>query len=220
MRRPTPRLKAQPGKADNPVHPFKIESGDKVIIFCHVSMGLQEDKMSLDDQGRFLRREVERRGGVVLGVVVEVTCGQDPIRLNKAVTLAKRKKAKILAESMDHFIGHPSCRGKTESDPQAKHSGLDSLSQAAEDVEFMTFLDPGATPGELRRSQGRRGPRLKGQVGARPKEQRAGYKKERRQKLLPYVVELSENGKSQRQIARVTGVAQSTVQEWLSKYCW
>ena len=219
MRRPTPRLKAQPGKADNPVHPFKIESGDKVIIFCHVSMGLQEDKMSLDDQGRFLRREVERRGGVVLGVVAEVTSGQNPIRLRSAVALAKRKKAKILAESMDHFVGRSGCHSKTAPSLQARYTELNDLRRVARGVELMTFLDPEATPGEGRRSQVSQGQQLKGQVGGRPKTQKAGYKKERRQKLLPYVVELSGNGKSQRQIARVTGVAQSTVQEWLSNYC-
>jgi DNA invertase Pin-like site-specific DNA recombinase len=81
----------------------------------------------------------------------------------------------------------------------------------------MTFLDPETTPGEVRNSQVRRGQQLKIQVGRRPKKQRAGYKKKRRQKLLPYVLELREKGKSQRQIARVTGVAPSTLQEWLSK---
>jgi hypothetical protein len=219
MRKPRIRLRAQPGKAGNPVCPFKIEPGGKVIIFCHFFMGLQEDKMSLDDQERFLRREVERRGGVVLGVVLEATRDQDPIRLSKAVTFAKRKGAKLLAESIDRLVRRSGYHSKTAPSLQARYTELNDLRRVARGVELMTFLDPEATPGELRRSQGRRGPRLKGQVGARPKEQRAGYKKERRQKLLPYVLILRENGKTQRQITRVTGVAQSTVQEWLSNDC-
>ena len=150
MRRPTPRLRAQLGKADNPVHPFKIEPGDKVIIFCHVSIGPQEDKMNFDDQQRFLKREVERRGGVVLGILAVATSGKDPIRLRSAVALAKRKGAILLAESIDRFIRHPGHHSKTDPDLQARHTDLASLSHAAKDVVLMTFLDPETTPGEAR----------------------------------------------------------------------
>jgi len=213
------RRRVLPGKARKYISLFRIKPGDKVIIACRVSTGPQEDKMNLDDQERFLRRQVERSGGTVIGVVKRSISGVDPFWLGKAVALAKKTGTIILAESTDRFIRHPSYHSKNEPDWQARHIDLDRLRYVADGVELMTFLDPEATPGEVRSHQTRRGQQLKGRVGGRPKKQEAGYKKRRREELLPEVRELRKQGKSQRQISREINVAQSTIHGWLSKCC-
>jgi hypothetical protein len=203
------------GKASEYVTHDDIKQGDLVIPVCRVSTWEQEHDLNLSDQERSMRQEMERRGAVVIDVIRHVGSGWDTAWLAEAADIARRRGAKLVAESLSRFIRSPDDHSKKK--PQARPSwqDLDQLRLATVGVELVTLLDPDATPGEERSYQTSRGQSQKGNRGGRPPAKRPGAKKARRKQLLRFVDADSDNGLSIRAIATKYRLAPSTVHLWI-----
>jgi len=209
-RRTAVRRRQRPGKASLFIQEFDIQKGDKVVVAVRVSTRQQQHRQNLIDQEMFLRQQVARAGGVVVGVVAKAISGFDPWWLARAAVLAKKHNAVIVAESTDRFIRHPGYHSCRWPDAQARPGDLQDLQQVTDGVRLMTFLHPDATPEEIKSHATKRGMHTKQKMGGNP-----GYKKQRRMELLPEVIKLHRRGKSTRQIAVRIGVPQPTVFRWI-----
>lgn len=224
-----PRVSArrclQPGKASKYISPIEaIQPGDRVVLWLRVSTQWQE--ANLDDQEANLRRVVEERGATVVAVVryVGSSCGGERARedlldrLADAAELARQHGAKLLAESTNRFV-RPTWYDSKLPKAQATELDLRDLQWATKDVVLVTHLHPDATPKQERAYHTARGQREKDRKGGRPPSPpKAGYKKLRRDELLPYVVGWHEDGLTLGQIAKKAGLPRSTVQDWIAKY--
>ncbi len=193
----------------------KLRKGQAVVLYCRVSRCVQRRRGNLADQEQTLREIVERLGGHVVAVVSFVGSGQDSSMLARAAALAKQHAAVIVAETTDRLIRHPAYHSDENWKVQARDIDLQDVKYWADSVPVLTALHPDATPEEARSSQTMRGQRVKGRKGGRPKLSKPGYKKTRRQRLLPIVQSMRREGASLGQIAVTVGVPRSTVQEWV-----
>ena len=134
----------------------------------------------------------------VIDVVRCVGSGTDHFWLAPAVEKARRYNAKLFAESTDRLIRHPAYHSKRNPDAQAREPDLQDLQFCTKGVTLVTDLHPDASPQEVRSYQRKRGQRLKGKRGGRPRKRKW---KERRQALQPLAQELRDAGLSCQQIA-------------------
>lgn len=127
---------AVPGKASNYIVHDCNRPGDKVILCCRVSSHEQNRRRNLEDQETNLRREMEKRGAVVVHVRKYEGSGVDPIWPAGAAAMAKEQGAKLVAETTDRFIRHPSYHSKKRPDLQAHGMHLDKLRLCTEGVRW------------------------------------------------------------------------------------
>ncbi len=212
------------GNAAEVIHPFHVEPGDKVVLLCRVSSCQQGKSGNLLGQELHLRRAVELRGGVVVGVVKHEWSGRGPEWLGKlaaACNEARRLGATVLAVSTDRFIRSRYFKStkRRQCQAQAQQHDLMDLALAANGVRLMTLLDPDAPPVVCRSLLVRCGQGSKGQKGGRPRKPDGtpGYRKRRREELLPRVLELRGQGESLGRIAKLTGLTKRLVQEWVGR---
>jgi hypothetical protein len=170
----------------------------------------QEQRGNHFDQQAKLRKAVAKLGGVVVGVTSLQVSGFDPYWLAGPVEIAKRRKAKLVAESTNRFIRHPAYHSKDNPTAQARESDLDDLRWWTQGLELVTIHDPDAEPGGERSEQIKRGQDAKGRKGGRPRKRRRWPKETREQAR-----ELRRAGASLGEIARELGVPRPTVQYWL-----
>jgi len=213
-----------------------IRPGDKVVLWCRVSMHTQARRGNLAKQEAYLRRELEKLGAVVIAVYYCVGSGWDPSwlatypnrKLNTnepgvmsqtgaaAVVFAKQHGARIVATTVDRLARSPHYHSVKHKDYQVTEAGLTDLAWWAEGVPLVTLLDPDALPHEVRAFQG-----IVGQLGdkrckgGRPRINRPGYKKQVRLEKLPRVLRLHQSNWSLRNITTITDVPLETVRRWV-----
>jgi DNA invertase Pin-like site-specific DNA recombinase len=193
----------------------ELKPGDKVLLCCRVSSHKQCSEHNLADSEANLRREADQRQLVVVDTYCHLGSGWDRGWLCLAADKAKEQGATLLAESTDRFARHPAYHSSECPNVRARTSELDDLRWWTLGVELATVLHPDTPASEVRSYQRRRGQHEKGSFGGRPGL--PGYKKRRRQKKLPEVLELNKRGASLRTIVAETGLAKSTVADWIRR---
>lgn len=193
-----------------------IESGDRIIIMARISN--DEDKDRLNRQTIAIRQVVEAAGGTVVETFTRIgpTWGRDHYDyIRKVARYARRHKAIVVAETADRW-----CRSynytKREQFWVPDSGAFSNLLDAADGVQLHTLHDPDLSPKEVRSIQTKGGHRRTGNKGGRPpKKTRGKYKTGRKDELLPKIIELMDQGVSQRKISKVLNVEQSQISRWL-----
>jgi len=164
------QLRRERGKASDYIgHAAQqLGPGDRIVLCCRVSACEQNRNGNLDDSEANLRRRAEALGVCVVGSYRHVGSGYDPWWVGRAAAMASELRAKLFAESPDRFIRSPKY-SKTSQDAQAREVDLRYLAWWANGVPLVTDLEPDATPSETRSYQRKRGQRLKGKPGGRPR---------------------------------------------------
>jgi DNA invertase Pin-like site-specific DNA recombinase len=199
--------------------------GDRVVIFLRVSHHNQRRRGNLNDQEAKLRRAMAKLGVVVVYVYHHVGSGWDCDAVSSAAAIAREHGAKLVAESVSRFIRHPDYHSKSCPDAQADAADLQGLRNSAPGVILVTLLHPDASAAEERSFQRKRGQSEKDKKGGRPPKGPArepprppGYKRQRRLEWLAHVLALAREKQAVRAISAETGMAKSTVADWLAKY--
>jgi DNA invertase Pin-like site-specific DNA recombinase len=193
------------------------------VLYCRASTNEQ------DDDGCLLRaiidaiKKLKAAGVRIIAVYDGVETSNiygDRLRLMWAIEEARQHGAVLVAPSRDRFIRARSfCRGqKLKAEPPNEFEYRE-LARMTDGVLLATIQDPDASPEEVRSQQTLGGQRIGGRKGGRPRKSKPGDKKRRRAELTPQVVELHQQGMSNRAIGRQLKVAEPTVRRWLSKGC-
>jgi hypothetical protein len=168
------------GDARRVISPFGVRP--RFVVLSRVSTSDQRKKRNLASQ-RKLKTIVERLGATVVDVKEHEWSGRDPewdFKLREAADLAREHRATLLAFATDRFKRHRHFRANhpTWSKAQASETDLHELEVAVGNydrvpgdagyVELMTYMEPNATPAELRRVRSEWGQETKGDVGGRP----------------------------------------------------
>jgi hypothetical protein len=191
----------------------EICPGDDVLLACRVSGREQNRQRNLAAAVSDLRQQAARLGANVCGTETHVGPGTSPIWLARAAALAKARGAKILAESTDRLIRHPGYHSAEWNDAQARECDLAEMAYYTDGVVVATLLHPNATPAEVRAYQRKRGQRAKAARGGRPAK-RPGYKKQRREELMPRVKQMVAEGASINRIAVELKIPRRTARRW------
>jgi hypothetical protein len=93
-----------------------------------------------------------------------------------AAEMAKKNNAIIVTESTDRFIRSKKYNSKTNNNALPRKKDLKRLKKATKEVTLATILHPDASPSEVRSYQRKRGQKMKGNKGGRPKKNREEYK--------------------------------------------
>lgn len=205
--------------ASSQIYPIEaIKPEMKVLLVCRVSDGFQNSKGNNADQEAALRAAVKARGAIVVGVkhivgrAWEVHAG-----LYEAANEAIRLGAVMLAESTSRFARPPRFHPKDRPYLVAGANELRDLRWACGDVKLVTLLAPDTPWKDERAFQIKRGQQQKDRVGGRPTIHRPGYKKQKRETMLPKVFWLSKVGFSVRRIATSLKQHPTQIQRWLDK---
>jgi hypothetical protein len=220
------KSKSKPAKASKYIHHLdayhRRHPDMPALIWCRVSGRTQHRKDNLRTQEKVLRRKLKARGIPVVGVCHEVGSGwikgKERAGLVEAVLKAlKYANTAIVAISTDRFLRS---RGFTTNEPDLTPSEeeFEELKKLTGDVPLVTYLDPDMHPRKVRGFQSKWGQKAKGNKGGPPLKKSPGYKKRRRLRNLPRVLRLQKGGKNPSQIAVRTGIARSTVCDWIVKY--
>ncbi len=212
-----PSRRWQPGDASKYISEFAVTPSMRVVLACRVSN--RQRKSHLKDQEANLRHAVEEAHGNVVAVHAVAESGFYPSWLCRAVLLAKKRDAVVLAETTDRLVRHPAYHSSEYPDAQARTSDLEELAYFIEGVKVMTHLHPNASPTEVRAYHVARGQQLKNRKGGRPKSQpsqRGTYRSRYDDERLSEVLELQAQGLSIRDIAEQIGRPHSTVQGWIN----
>lgn len=216
IRRPRRQCKAH--KPSTYIQPIEaIQAGTNFVLWCRVSSPAQKLNGNNDDQEAELRNAIKACGGTVVDVK---TCNRAAWKAEKelyaAANEARQHNAVLLAESTSRFT-RP-CRYNPKFRPYlvAGASQLRDLRWVCGDVTLVTLCDPDATWQEERAYQSKRGQLQKGKMGGRP--HKPGYKKRRRENLLPIARKLHDEGKSNRKIARVLEIGETTIRRWVRHF--
>ncbi len=210
-------------KASDYIEGFeKLQPGDRVVLCCRVSAchpgSKQVRNKNLDDQEANLRRAVESKGAIGVGVVKHKGSGIDSYWLGYAVHLAKTLDAILLAESTDRFTRTSIYHSNDKPDAQAGLHEFENLEYSTRGVRLMTHLVPDASPSEVRSYQRKRGRKEKGQYGGRPEKRLRGpYGPRPNGSELTKVRSFHKHCYSTRQIARLCHRPQSTIRGWLKR---
>ena len=196
-----------------------IQPGDKVVLWLRVSSGLQNASGSNTDQKVELRAVVEARGATVVAVVRFTGPAKEAeADLFEASKSAAEAGAMLLAESTSRFARHPNYHPKHRPHLVPGLQELSDLSWVCGDVPLVTLHDPDITWRDERALQSKRGQRQKGNRGGRPTKRTPGYKKRRRERLLPEVRRLMREGMSYRAIARTLETDERNVRRWVRRF--
>ncbi len=126
------------------------------------------------------------------GSIYEMGPGYEEYRsgLFKALMTARRNDAFILACDVSRYLRHPCFHAKKKPNVRPTKDDLRQLSELAGDVVMVTILEPDATPSIERGNCRRRGQQYRQRTGGRRTGVTPGYKKARREQLLPEAHEL------------------------------
>jgi DNA invertase Pin-like site-specific DNA recombinase len=192
-----------------------LQPGDAVILCLRVSKRAQKKTGNLEDQKRHLRRVVAERGARVVGLIPHEGPGWDFSWLIPALAKAKECGAKLLAESVSRFVRSKEYHSSKNPESQPSELQLESLRVLSDGVSLVTALDPNASPAEERSWQTKRGQMFKDRRGGRPLSNSPGYKLALRHRLKPLARQMRADGASVGEIVKHTGVARSTVRDWV-----
>lgn len=205
--------KSPPGTASYHFEHFKKSTykGQKVILYCRVSAGDQED--NLDGQELRLRRYLESFEVKIIGIFREVISGyvRNCGRLKTAAKEAKKTGAVILAESTDRFVRNIDYNSKTNPNAQPTVEEFEYIKYITKDVILATALHPDLPWKKVRKYQTIRGQKTKG--GRHPK----GWRKRRKKKFYKTVIRMRKEGQSLGHISKKLKLTKSLVQYWIAK---
>ena len=227
-----------PGKASDYIKPFDINPDDRVLILCRVSN--RQRKEHLKGQEESLRRLVESKGGIVVGVYPHRGSGFDRYVdfdsdsdfgpdwfgesdwLREATALAIHRDAKyLLAETTCRFVRHPEYHSELNPDAQARTRDLVALRSRIYGVIPMTQLHPDASPREVRSCQTKRGmqqsKKQPGRPRMKPEKLRGSYGPRATDAELSKLQPLLDAGYSGRESAQVLGRPHTTVCGWMKR---
>lgn len=219
--RPSKSAKSPPGVASKYIEHLArlVEAGAvrRAVLWCRVSERDQYRRGNATDQEANLRRELAALGVPVVDSYLDVGPGWDTAagKLQEAIASARRTGAVVVAETADRFLRSEDFHTKDNPDALPTVAQFRKLAKLAAGVTLATVVDPVETPEEVRSYQSKRGQSAKENRGGRPRKRSPGYMFRRREDLLPLVLRLSAEGKSEREIERKTGVPRSTIQDWL-----
>ena len=188
-----------------------IKPGDKVVLCCRVSGYAQNCNGNLADQETNLKRKMDQLGANIVDSVSHTGSGFDPAWLERAATLAEKHGAALVAETSDRFIRHPLYHSNDHPKLQARNTDLEDLRSCTYGIPLVTDLPPDASPSDVRGYQRRRGQRMKGRPGGRPRNATHAQWKMRRLARIDLALRLRDKGESYEQIA--PGVERA--QRWL-----
>ncbi len=135
----------------------------------------------------------------------------------QAVSIARQqsKETAVLTVVPDRFLRSEDYKS-TDPVPPSKQE-WETLRSWASGVPLLTVLNPDLTLKQIHRQRVKWGMKIKGQRGGRPRNKTAGYKKRIRIRMLPKVKELLRRGKTIYRISKDTGIACSTIRDWLKR---
>lgn len=213
-----------PGKASNFVLPWEfVHCGLRLVIYARVSGREQRRRGNLQDQCSGLRAAATAVGAKVVDVVAVEERGGDydgeglcPIGLIRAIAIARKQSAMVLAESVDRYIRHPDFSAKDSQRRmyRARDTDLRDIHYWADGVELISLVPPDATLQEVERHRQARGKRFSSRKDGRPKKKRPGHKREWRKQKEPLVLELHERAITLKDIVARTGVSYGSVWRW------
>lgn len=211
-----------PGKASEYITSIKllVKNGqiNNVVLWCRVSAhGAQKRRENVRDQEKFLRRISKELGLTVIACFRCTESGWDldnPV-LAGAIRYARLNDAVLLAESTDRFLRSRDYKTeKNFNNAIPTVAQLAELSRQAAGVTLATYLDPDASPKEVRSFQRKRSQWAKGNKGGRPPKKIPGLKKLIRETLLPRALELLHARFTYREISAELNISVSTLQGW------
>jgi DNA-directed RNA polymerase specialized sigma24 family protein len=192
-----------------------IRPSESVDLWAAVSW--RDRTANLEDAETWLRREVERRGarvGHVTRFVGPRYAHNLPRELRDAARRAKRKGRKLVAFAFDRFSRHPRFHPTRRPNLQANRLGdLIDLRSHTRGVELVTFVDPDASPEEVKAWRTKLGHWAKGNKGGRPRN----YQARADEDDLAICEALLIYGFSYGQIAKRVGRSKATIQSWANR---
>jgi len=218
-----------PGKASNYIGHFKrlLQNRQtiKVVLYCRVSRCQQYKNGNLSDQLKYLRRKIgkfSKKYNVKIEVVTyfkETASGwcNDRERLIWAAKTAKACNAVLLAESTCRFLRHAGYHSSRRPDILPTVDDFKTLLSNTKHVQLATMMHPDTPWRKVKSYHVKRGQQTKQRQGGRPVGQYPGYKKEQRKQNLNRVLKLHTKGETVAAIVRVTGIARSTINDWIRK---
>jgi DNA invertase Pin-like site-specific DNA recombinase len=174
-----------------------LAPGDRTFLAARVSTRWQRG--NLRAQITAMKKEVLRQGAKVVGRLSYVANGSGT-HYRRVFKKARAAGASVVLFATPNRV----LRGDHHA----------NVLRAAKGLRVVTLCDPVRDDAGQERYLARLGRRIKGK-GGRPRTRRPGYKKDRKDELLPKVLRLRNRGRSHRQIAVRTGVPYSTVGRWL-----
>jgi hypothetical protein len=204
----------------------------KVILYVRESSKSQ--KRNLKDQISNAKAQLEQKSFVVDATTVEeivagwedTTSKRGRFGFERAVLLAKKHGAIVVAESFDRFRRSFVYQWKKGCyQPPLTMLEMDRLMQEADGVQLATLTHPDAPPDKIRSEHVKRGQVGKGHFGGHPVT-KFSSKTEVRQKLRPIAIKLRKLGLGYGSIATQLSVeyrdklkkklSRATVQGWFS----
>ena len=196
-----------------------LKPGQRVVTYCRVSSCAQENSNNHSDQEENLKPELEQLGFTVIESFQEVGSGWREGReaLMDAARHALDNDAIVVAESVTRFIRNRHYNSKTNWKVTPNKAEYRRLQLDTQGVKLVTLLDPDASAEEIRSNETKRGKKLKGNPGGRPKKCFPGYKKREREQSLPKVLALYKKEMTIAAIARSMKLNYNTVYSWIKK---
>jgi hypothetical protein len=218
------RIEARRGRPADFIRRFdSIQPGETVDLLVAVSG--RERKRNLPDQVAWLRLKLQERGAFV-GNITPVKgrryAQELPRELCQAAIEAKRQGRKLLAVTTDRFIRDYLYHSTQRPNRQVNDKfDLEDLQFHTRGVKLVTWLDPAATPEEVRAFRTKLGQWAKGDKGGRPRKRHRKWKA-RRERWDGLVRRLLAKGLNSRQIwlvlqERGEVVTYRTVRNWVVK---
>lgn len=195
------------------------------ILYNRESSRSQKDNHITNE--KVLQRKCKKLGIPVLSFYYETISGkitnEDRLSLVQAVRKAKAKinegkHAVILASSSDRFLRNGIFNPITYPDILPTEAEFEKLKKLTRGIPLITLLRPNMPPGEVRGYQTKWGQKSKGSKIGRPKVNKPGYKKKRRDEKLQQVIQLRRDGASWGEISAKTGIPKTTAAGWVKKY--
>ena len=195
-----------------------------VIIYCRVSGRNQYYKRNMILQTKIIRQLCRHKHLHVVYEFHEIASGtirdkENRLAFIQAVEIARQQSTEtaILAVTPDRFLRSEDYTSVNPVLPSKED--WETLRSWASGVPLLTVLNPDMTEKQIHSQRVKWGMKIKGQKGGRPKKRKAvpGQLKKRRDEMLPKVKKLLKRGKTVYRINKMTGIACSTIRDWLRK---
>jgi DNA invertase Pin-like site-specific DNA recombinase len=192
--------------------------GLQVVLYLRESSRTQARNGNFDGQEAFCRQELELLGvTLVEEPLYDVASGwafDDRPGFRAACEAAKNRGVPLVSASLDRTLRSREYHSSEKPDAVPTVGEFEELKRQVDGVLPATIIHPDTPPDEVRGNQSRWGQLAKRNKGGRPKKNLPGYKKERREQMLPEAQRMRKAGYSYSRIAKVLGVSRSTCQDW------
>ena len=190
--------------ASRRVSKFSPKKGKEYFIYARASKSQSAKRGSLLQQVKDISQEIELKKGNVCGIEKRIGSGQSLTILRRIFIECREKNLILVVWSVDRLIRSWDFHSKDNLDAVAGVKEWEELLRISEGVEIESYIDPDATPEQVRSKQRIRGQLSRTRGGRKTVEK--GFRKSRREKYMAKVLEMSSKGFSSRAIA-----------EWVTK---